>query len=100
LNVVDGLAPFRDQYGVGFGDGARIRSTPETEEAGFAGMVGYVLGETIPSQGPIEGAPIIGKTNVDFALYVDFDEHGGAWFDPEVVERAPEVPPAEFEIGT
>ena len=38
----------------GFGDNVRIRSTPLTEELGFAGLSGSIYGETTPSVTSIE----------------------------------------------
>jgi hypothetical protein len=56
----------------GFGDLVRIASTPETERAGIAGLVGRVRGETQPSA---SGVDVIGRAGVadDFALQVQID---------------------------
>ncbi|HSC92353.1 MAG TPA: hypothetical protein VLB86_11920 [Gaiellaceae bacterium] len=69
----------------GFGDRVRICDTEEMHEHGFAGRVGKVFGESVPSS---SGAgPIIGDRGEDFALSVffdDTDEH--VWFAPHLVE--------------
>lgn len=71
---------------VGFGDDVRIRHTPETEAAGYAGRVGKVYGFTQPS---IVGEPVIGEVVDDFALNVFFaEQEEGAWFAPELLELA------------
>lgn len=67
-----------------FGDSVRILSTPETERAGVAGLVGRVLGETKPSA---SGVTVIGGDAADdFALEVRFDERKeSCWLPLELV---------------
>lgn len=66
------------------GDAVRIVSTPETERAGLAGLVGNVLGETKPSA---SGVPVIGGAADDFALEVRFEERKESrWFSLELVQ--------------
>lgn len=50
-----------------FGDLVRIASTPMTQQAGIAGLVGSVCGETNPS---VSGVTVIGGAQDDFALNV------------------------------
>jgi len=67
-----------------FGEVVRVRSTPETEQAGLAGLVGRVCGETQPS---FSGADVIGGTADDFALEVRFDEsRESRWLALDLVE--------------
>jgi hypothetical protein len=69
----------------GFGDRARIRDTDETRGRGFAGRVGDVFGESVPSSSGV--GPVIGDRGEDFALSVFFDETGEQeWFAPHLVE--------------
>ena len=98
FEIVDGLAEQREQHGVGFADLARIRSTPETEAAGFAGLEGMVVGETMPSTGAIDDETLVGEPDRDFALYVDFGERGGAWFAAHLVEFVGYPVSVEFEV--
>jgi len=67
-----------------FGHLVRIVSTPATEQAGLAGLVGEVLGETNPS---VSGVPVIGNPEDDFALNVHFQgREESRWFTVELVE--------------
>ncbi len=67
-----------------FGDLVRVASTPETEQAGLAGRVGRVRGETQPS---VSGVAVIGAVADDFALEVEFDDpEGSRWLTLELVE--------------
>jgi hypothetical protein len=67
-----------------FGDRVRIVSTPATVDAGVAGLVGSVFGETKPSA---SGVAVIGGAADDFALNVYFDERKESrWFTLELVE--------------
>ena len=69
----------------GFGDRVRIRETEETRAAGFAGRVGELFGESIPSS---SGAgPVIGGRGEDQAFSVFFEEtREQLWFAPHLVE--------------
>jgi hypothetical protein len=83
----------------GFGDNVRIRSTPLTQQLGYAGRSGSVYGETTPSAMGIE---VIGDSAHDFALNVCFDDsqpEGGLWFAPELVEFVDHAPGTAFEIA-
>ncbi len=67
-----------------FGDLVRVATTPETERAGLAGLVGRVRGETQPS---VSGVAVIGGGADDFALQVQFDERGESqWLAFDLVE--------------
>ena len=70
----------------GFGDLVRIASTPETERAGVAGLVGRVRGETQPSA---SGVGVIGRAGVadDFALQVQIDGRADSyWLTLDLLE--------------
>ncbi len=80
----------------GFGDNLRIRSTPQTESAGYAGLTGQVLGFTQPS---ILGETVVGELMEDFALNVYFEDRGeGAWFAPDLLEFVDHAPGSEFRV--
>ena len=67
----------------------RVRSTGETAELGLAGLVGEVMGETIPSSSGVE--EIIGGSGVDYAINAWFDEKGEQyWFHPDLLEAVEE----------
>jgi hypothetical protein len=67
-----------------FGETVRIVSTPETERAGLAGLVGSAVGETQPSA---SGVSVIGGAADDFALEVHFEERKEShWFPLELVQ--------------
>lgn len=67
-----------------FGDNVRIRSTEETEAAGFAGLNGKVYGFTIPS---VTGVELIGSSPDDAGINVFFEERDLAvWFAPQLIE--------------
>jgi hypothetical protein len=86
FEIGDALAERRERYGVGWFDSVRIRSTPQTERLGFAGLAGQVFGETMPSEGAIKGERVVGELEADYALYVDFGEGcERTWFAPEHV---------------
>lgn len=74
----------------GFGDRVRIVTAPETAAAGFAGRVGEVWSESVPS---VSGAgPVIGDRGEDLALSVLFEETEDlVWFAPHLVERVDRV---------
>jgi hypothetical protein len=66
------------------GDAVRIVSTPETERARLAGLVGNVSGETKPSA---SGVLVIGGAADDFALEVYFEERKEShWFAFELLQ--------------
>ena len=61
-------------------------STPETERAGIAGLVGRVRGETQPSE---SGVAVIGRAGVvdDFALQVQLDGRSEShWLTLDLIE--------------
>ena len=67
-----------------FGDRVRIRPTPETNEAGIAGLEGDIYGMTTPSVTKIEA---IGGAPDDRALNVSIGERGATyWVRPDLVE--------------
>ncbi|HEY7114161.1 MAG TPA: hypothetical protein VIA45_14625 [Thermoanaerobaculia bacterium] len=66
------------------GDAVRIFSTPETERARLAGLVGRVRGETKPS---VSGVAVIGSAADDFALEVFFEERQESrWFALDLLQ--------------
>jgi hypothetical protein len=88
LEIVDGLAEARDDYEDTVGaDRVRVRSTPETERLGLAGLVGEVMGETIPSSSGV--AEVIGGAAADYAINAWFEERREQyWFHPDLLEPA------------
>jgi len=81
-----------------FGDSVKIKQTPETAAAGFAGKHGSVTGETTPSMTHVE---VIGKLQSDYALSVMFNDakHVSAWFSPDLVEFVDHGAGTEIVIG-
>ena len=81
---------------ISFGDNVRVVATPETENAGLAGLTGQVYGETTPSVTNVE---VIGKMQGDFAINVHFDERGEShWFIPELLEFVDHGTGTEFTL--
>src|SRR5437868_4961856 len=79
-----------------FGDKVRVRTSPITIEAGLAGLVGQVYGETKPSSSGVE---VIGDVNVDFALNVFFEDRDkGYWFAPSLIEFVDHSPGMTVEL--
>tara|TARA_B110000495_G_C22485829_1_gene299666 strand:- start:51 stop:506 length:456 start_codon:yes stop_codon:yes gene_type:complete len=69
---------------ISFGDNIRVRTTPETESVGLAGLIGQVYGETTLT---VTDVDVIGDETEDFAINVHFDDLGEAfWFTPELLE--------------
>jgi hypothetical protein len=67
-----------------FGGNVRVRSTPETEQAGVAGRAGSIYRFTTPS---VTGVSVIEKLTSDYALNVFFDDlRKEFWFAPELIE--------------
>lgn len=50
---------------ISFGDRVRVTETEETRRLGFAGLIGVVYGESVPSASGV--ANIVGPTTEDFA---------------------------------
>ena len=68
----------------GFGDNVRVRTTPETEALGIAGLTGQIYGETVPS---LSGMPTVGPIPDDYAVNVMIEGHPeGLWMCPDLVE--------------
>jgi hypothetical protein len=73
-----------NRSGLSFGDNVRIRSAPETESRGIAGLRGQIYGETTPS---VTGIAAIGTLQSDYAINVYFkDRKESVWLAPELVE--------------
>jgi len=67
-----------------FADNVRIRSAPETEAAGIAGLEGEVFGWTTPS---VTGVDVVGDAPDDFAINVFIAEKNEVfWLRPELIE--------------
>jgi hypothetical protein len=82
--VVAWRAEWADDCRARFGDLIRI-ARAETEESGFAGRVGQVFGESIPSRSRV--GPVIGDKGDDYAYSVFFeDTDEQVWFAPHLVE--------------
>jgi hypothetical protein len=68
-----------------FGDRVRVKASQETTELGFAGRVGQVYGETVPSLSGV--GPAIGDRGDDPAVSVVFEDTAEqAWFATHLVE--------------
>ena len=81
----------------GFADNVRIRTTPETEEAGVAGLAGEVFGWTTPS---VTGVSVIGGAPDDSAINVSVtDRDEEYWFNPELIELVDVGAGATMEVG-
>ncbi len=79
-----------------FGDRVRIRRTSETEQAGVAGLVGQVYGETTPS---VTNVDVIGSPADDYAINVYFEERDEAcWFAADLVEFLDHAPGTEIRL--
>ena len=69
---------------VAFGDNVRILPDPITNEAGIAGKLGVIYGETVPSS---SGVSVLGELAQDYALNVFVEElNQDFWLDPSLVE--------------
>ena len=81
-----------------FGDTVRVRSTEEAQAAGLAGLVGKVVGETIPS---MSGEQVVLPPQIDYAIGVSFDEFERTLFLPhDVLEFIDHGPGQVFGIKT
>ena len=79
-----------------FGDNVRVRSVPETEAIGVAGLVGQVYGDTTPS---VTGVSVIGHSSANRALNVHFEGRGDTlWFVPELLELIDHAPGTEIRL--
>lgn len=75
---------------ISFGDNVRIRSTPDTEAAGVADLVGDVRGVTTPSEIAVH---VIGQASEDVAFNVFLESRGeGFWFTPDLLEFVDHAP--------
>ncbi len=82
---------------ISFGDNVRVIVTPETENAGLAGLTGNVYGHTTPS---VTSVDVIGKLKDDFAINVHFDERDESyWFVPELLEFIDHAVGTEMTLG-
>ena len=69
---------------VGFGSTVRIKSTPETEAAGYAGKEAICSGESIPSTSGVE---VFGQLREDYAVSVSLlESEDEIWLDPSLLE--------------
>ena len=76
----------------------RIKTTPVSQAAGFAGCIGRVFGQTQPSSSGV--TDIIGEAQNDYALNIFFqDIDKQIWFSPELVELIDERPPGKSLFG-
>ena len=67
-----------------FGDKVRIRSSPETQARGLAGLIGQVFGITTPS---VTNVAVVGGAPNDTALNVSIEgQSEELWFNPDLVE--------------
>jgi hypothetical protein len=85
-----------DNTQISFGDNVRIISTPVTQAAGLAGLLGNVHGVTTPS---VTGVDIIGQTVEDVAFNVSFeDRQEEFWFAADLLEFVDHAPGAEIRL--
>jgi len=69
---------------ISFGDTVKVLSKEQTEEAGLAGKIGEVLGETSPSS---TGVTYFGDAKDDYVINVEFlDINEEYWFTPDLLE--------------
>lgn len=79
-----------------FGDTVRIRSSPETESKGVAGLTGQVYGQSTPS---VTGVKVIGELTSDYAINVFFEGRNESfWFAPALVEFVDHAPGTEIRL--
>jgi hypothetical protein len=79
-----------------FGDNVRVRSSPETESLGIAGLSGQVYGFTTPS---VTGVSVIGSTGEDYALNVSIAGRGSDfWLATHLVEMIDHAPGTTVSI--
>ena len=80
-----------------FGDHVRIKSSPDTEAAGIAGLEGDVHGFTTPSS---TGVEVLGGAPGDYALHVYIEGYEGElWLRPELLEFLDHSAGQEMVIG-
>lgn len=81
---------------ISFGDRVRVRSTPETEAAGYAGLVGECQGFTTPS---VTGIAVVGTPTDDYAFSVDLAGLAEqVWFAPDLLEFVDHRPGTQLRI--
>lgn len=82
---------------ISFGDRVRILSTSATESLGIAGLVGDVLGQTIPSASGV--SEIIGDLTKDYAINVSFDDRQESyWLTEDLLEFVDHGAGAEIRL--
>lgn len=85
-DVVDGLLDARSGHEETVAANlVRVRVTAETEQLGLAGLVGEVMGETIPSSSGV--SEVVGVGDEDYAISAWFEERREQfWFAPGLLE--------------
>jgi hypothetical protein len=79
-----------------FGDNVRVRSTPETESLGIAGLCGSVYGVTTPS---VTNVVVVGGAPEDVTLNVVIEGRpSGLWLNPTLVEFIDHAPGTEITL--
>src|SRR5258705_13033768 len=79
-----------------FGDKVRVRTSPDAEVRGVAGVLGQVYGETTPS---VTGVTVIGEVTRDHALNVHFEGRTETlWFAPDLLEFVDHAAGAEIRF--
>jgi len=81
---------------IGFGDNVRVCRTTVTEQAGIAGVIGNVHGETTPS---VTGVEVIGELTDDYALHVAPEQGEGFWIVPSLLEFIDHAPGTGLVVG-
>lgn len=99
------MNPFGDdelgrRSGVSFGDTVRVRDTPVTRAAGFAGQTGTIYGHATPSLGL--GIGVVGDPVDDIAVNVNFggDANDSVWLTPNLVVLVDRNVGADLQIGS
>ena len=82
--------------GIGLFDNVRVISSPLTEEAGLAGLIGQVYGVTTPSVTLVE---VLGGAPTDRAFSVSFSSERQVWIRPDLVEFLDHAPGTTMSLG-
>ena len=97
IQIVSLLYKMKTRSNLSFGDHVRIVSNPLTQQLGFSGLAGKILGVTTPT---LSEVTVIGDLTEDFAVNVNFpDKDGEFWFAAELVEFVDHAPGTEISIG-
>ena len=83
---------------ISFGDTVRIKATSLTRSQGFAGLLGEVVGHTVPSSSGVTG--VISDKPIDYAIGVFIEARKETnFFDEELLEFVTHVTVKEIRIN-